>query len=365
MIRKRSDTLDAVDLKKYIYEKGLVEFILNSIGCHNVKYHSTKDYYTCGNYNGDNVSAITVKNNKYLNVKNYTRQKDFDDDSDIITLVQYNKQYTFVEAVKFLHGILGLKYKWEKKPKKDKVREDPLHIFKKHKIRDRVDVSEINTIEESELIDYVPLLFIGWLREGIIEKTKKKFGLCYSYKQKRVIIPLRHWDTGMLLGTNKRTTVENFEEFGIKKYLITPSYQKSWNLYGLYENRTEIEKKKILTVVESEKSVLKRDSLNDSTLVALSGKTMSNEQVSIIKGLNINEVVIALDKDVPIEEVWHICNKLYGHFKVSYIWDSWDLLGKKDSPADASNKAYSFLFENRICYDADKQRQYLSKLNKK
>ena len=195
--------------------------------------------------------------------------------------------------------------------------------------------------------------------------TRDKFGVCYSYKRRRVIIPIRHWDTGMLVGTNARTTVENFEEFGIKKYDITPSYKKSLNLYGLYENKEEILKNKILTIVESEKSVLKRDSLNDPTLVALSGKTISDEQVSIIKGLDIYEVVVALDKDVPIEEVWHICEKLKENKIVSYIWDSWDLLGEKDSPADAPNKVYQFLFEHRVRYDLDKQRQYKEKLKNK
>lgn len=358
--------MDAAELKKYIFEKDLVEFVLKAIGCHSVKYHPNKEFYSCANYNGDNVGAINVRNNKYLNVKNYTRENEFSDESDIISLVQYNRNCSFVEALKYLHGILGLKFKVTHK-QQEEPKEDPLHIFKKHKTRERkkADISEINDIEKKALNDYVPLLYIGWFREGIMPWTRDKFGLCYSYKRRRVIIPMRHWDTGMLVGTNARTTIENFEEFGIKKYDITQSYKKSLNLYGLYENKQEILKKKILTIVESEKSVLKRDSLNDPTLVALSGKTISDEQVSIINSLNIYEVVVALDKDVPIEEVWHICEKLKINKKVSYIWDSWGLLGEKDSPADAANKVYNFLFEHRIVYDLEKQRQYKEKLQSK
>lgn len=58
--------------------------------------------------------------------------------------------------------------------------------------------------------------------------------------------------------------------------------------------------------------VLKRDSLNDPTGVALEGHFMSDEQVRIILGVGVKEVVIAMDKDVPIEEVWSMCEKFYG-----------------------------------------------------
>ena len=153
------------------------------------------------------------------------------------------------------------------------------------------------------------------------------------------------------------------EELGIKKFFITPSYQKSLNLFGLYENYDSIQKAKQVTVVEAEKSVLKRDSLNDSTLVALSGHTMSEEQAAILIGLNV-DIVIALDKDIPIEEVWDICEKFYNKRNVYYIQDKWDLLKEKDSPADAKNKIYDFLMKYKVKYDAEHHRKYLKSLQK-
>ena len=92
---------------------------------------------------------------------------------------------------------------------------------------------------------------------------------------------------------------------------------------------------------------------------------MSEEQARILIGIDVNEVIIALDKDVSIEEVWHMCEKFYNIRKVSYIWDSWGLLGEKDSPADASNKIYNFLFKYRVVYDAEKHNKYLKSLNNK
>lgn len=57
---------------------------------------------------------------------------------------------------------------------------------------------------------------------------------------------------------------------------------------------------------------------------------MSDEQVRIILGVGVKEVVIAMDKDVPIEEVWSMCEKFYGLRKVSYIYDEiwWFLVQK-------------------------------------
>ena len=171
--------------------------------------------------------------------------------------------------------------------------------------------------------------------------------------------------TGELLGYNARTSVENYDLFDIPKYFITPGYQKQNNIYGLYENYQDIKRANYITLFESEKSVCKRDSRNDSTGVALEGHSISDEQVRIIIGLDIKEVVIAMDKDVSIDEVRYMCEKFYGIRKVSYIWDTYDLLKEKDSPADAENKIYNFLFEFRKVYDEKEHKEYLKSLGEK
>lgn len=356
--------MDTISLKKYIFENEKIEFVLEKIGCHHITYHSNKEFWSCGNHDGDNIGAINVKNNQYLSVVNYTRKNDFDDNSDIITLVQYNKKCSFIEAVKYLHGILGLEYKWQRKPQKTQDKVDPLYIFKKVKSKKRVDVSDINVLDEDLLNDYIPMLHINWYREGIMPWTTKKFGLAYSYKQKRIIIPMRYWLTGELLGVNARTTVENYDELGIKKFFITPSYQKSLNLFGLYENYNNIQKAGYVVIYEAEKSVLKRDSLNDPTGVALSGHSISDEQVRVLIGLNV-DIIVSMDKDVPLEEVRHICDKFYNIRNVYYTYDKWDLLGEKDSIADMSNKIFDFMMKYKTKYDAHEHNEYLKSLKKK
>lgn len=356
--------MDTVSLKKYIYENNKIEYVLQEIGCGNIKYHSNKDFYSCSNYNGDNPGAVNVKNCLQLWVTNWTRQNEFPEGSDIFNLVQYSKQCSFVESVKYLHKILDLDYTpYKKQEKKEKF--DPLSVFKRVlSARRRVDVSEIHAISDEALNDYVPMLHISWFREGVMPWTREKFGIAYSYKHKRVVIPLRSWLDGALLGFNQRTTVDNYEELGISKYYINPLYQKSLNLYGLWENREEIEQKRYVVIVESEKSVLKRHSLNDGTCVALQGKTLSDEQLRIILGLDVDEVIVALDNDVPIEEVRYMCEKFYRFRKVSYVKDSWDLLDKKDSPCDVKNKVYNFLMKFRTTYDNSEHSKYLKSIER-
>lgn len=358
--------MDTTSLKEYIFNNNKVEFVLDKIGCKSIKYHSSKNFYSATNYNGDNTGAVNVYNTKYLLIHNWTRESEFNDVSDIISLVQYNKKCSFVDAVKYLHNILGLELTpYKKEEKKEKL--DPLAIFKNVISRHRaiVDVAEIQAIKEETINDYVPLLYIDWLREGVMPWAAKKFGLAYSYKYHHVVIPIRYWLDGTLVGFNQRTTVENYEELGIRKYFLTASYRKSLNLYGLWENREEIEDKKTVVICESEKSVLKRYSRNDGTCVALQGKKLSDEQRRIIIGLNVNEVIIALDNDVPIEEVRHICEQFYHIRNVSYVKDRWNLLGDKDAPADAENKVYNFLIKHRVKYDESEHQKYLNGLKKK
>lgn len=353
------------ELKEYIYEHNKIEYILEEIGCHSIVYHKNKEFYSCGNYNGDNKGAVNVKNNEYLNVVNWTREKEFGDNSDIITLVQYNKGMSFIDAIKYLHKILELPFEFKRKEDKPK-KSNPLDIFTRQLRSNKriVDVSDIQSLEDRLLDDYVPLLHIDWLREGIMPWARDRFNIAYSYKRKRIVVPIYHWATKELIGFNMRTVVPNYEEFGIPKYWITPTYQKSNNLYGLAQNYDSIISKKIVSVFESEKSTLKRFSLMDDTCVSLQGKTMSDEQARILIGLNA-EIVIALDKDVDISEIRFICEKFYRIRPVSYIYDKWDLLDKKDSPTDKGNKIYQFLFKHRVKYDENEHKEYLKSLEKK
>lgn len=351
------------ELKRYIFEENKIEYILEKLGCHNIRLSNNQDYYCAAFPDGDNPNGVTIKNNEYLDFRSFSRNISYGDGKDIIDLVQYITGKSFIDSVKYLHDVLGLKYNWTKKDK-PKAKIDPLEIFKKIRRKKRsVDVNDIHVLDEEALNDYKPILHIDWYREGVMPWTAKKFGIAFSYKHKRVVIPMRHWMTGELLGVNMRTTIANYNELGISKFYITPSYQKGINLFGLYENYEDIQKAGYVVVYESEKSVLKRDSLNDPTGVALSGKSMTDEQARILIGLNV-DIVISLDKDVPIEEVWHMCERFYNIRNVYFTYDKWDLLGEKDCIADKSNTIFDFFLKYKVKYDDGQHAKYIESLKK-
>jgi DNA primase len=353
------------ELKKYIFENNKIECVLEVLGCHNIKHHDKHDYFSASFPDGDNPQGINIRNNEYLNYRSFSRGVDYDEGKDIVSLVEYITKKNFVESIKYLHSILGLEYKWQKKQDKQKEKINPNSVFTRVlRSKKKIDVEEIHAIDEEMLNDYIPLLHVDWLREGIMPWTAKKFGLAYSYKRKRVIIPMRYWMTGELLGINARTTVENYEQLGIKKFFLTPSYQKNLNLFGLYENYEAIQKAGYVVVYEAEKSVMKRDSLNDPTGVALSGHTLSDEQANILWGLGV-DIIISMDNDVPIEEIRHMCSKLHTGRNVYYTYDKWNLLGEKDSIADMPNKIFNFMMKYKIKYDANEHREYLKSLERK
>ncbi len=353
------------ELKEYIYSENKIQYILEQLGCHNVRYNDNKEYFSASQPDGDNPMGVCIRNNEYLNYRSFSRGVDYEDNQDLISLVEYIKKINFIDSVKYLHKILDLPFEFKKQTEKPKKKYNPLEVFTKvlRSGKRVINVNDIKVLEDKILNDYVPLLHYSWVKEGITERTRKKFGICYSYRYKRIIIPIRYWATGELVATNARTTVENWEEFNIKKYILTNGYNKQLNLYGLYENYDAIQKAGYVVVYESEKSVLKRSSLLDDTGVALSGHTLSDEQIRILIGLNV-EVIIAFDNDISIEETRHACEKFKNIRKVSYIHDFMGILGSKDSPADARDKDYKFLFDNRIVYDRDEQRKYQESLKK-
>lgn len=353
------------ELKEYIYENNKIGYILEQLGCHEIKYNAQKEYWSACHPDGDNPMGVNIRNNQYLNYRSFSRGVDYEDGQDLISLVETTKKLSFIESVKYIHKILELPFEFKKREEKPQKKYDPLNVFKRVLRCNRrvVNVDDIKILEDKMLNDYVPLLHYSWIKEGITERTRKKFGICYSYRYKRIIIPHRFWLNGGLVGTNARTTVDNWEEFNIKKYILTSGYNKQLNLYGLYENYDAIQKAGYVTVYESEKSVLKRDALCDSTGVALSGHMLSDEQLRVLIGLNV-DIVLAMDNDISIEEVRHMANKFYGIRNVYYIYDKWDLIPSKSSPADCPNKIFNFLMKHKTKFDEHERKEYLKSLKK-
>lgn len=355
--------MTAIELIQYIIDQNLIQKILDDLDCHGFKEYSTE--YRCGLPGHKSKTSVAIKKDT-LKVKIFQSGGEIVR-GDIITLVMHIKNISFVEANKYLHKLFGLKYQYKKTKNKNKQKDetDPLEIFKKIKRkRSAVNINDIEIYDNTIIEEYEPCLYIDWVKEdGIMEFTRKRFNIGYSYKQKRIVIPVRYWagEEDDYIGIIGRTTIKNFDLFDIPKYYPLKPFPKGINLYGLQENYKSIQENNLIVIMESEKSVLKRHSRLDETVVAVGSHNLSDEQVKILIGVNC-DLVLAYDKDVSLKHVRSECERFYGIRNIYYIYDKYDLLGEKDSPADAPNRIYNYLLKHKIKYDEKEHKEYLKYL---
>lgn len=349
------------ELKQYIIENNKIDDILNSLECVGVKRHSKE--FRCGLPRDYNTNRISIKINT-LKVKIYSREEIIR--GDIFTLVMNICNCSFPKSIKKIHDILNLKYSFNDLNKnKENKQIDILDIFKKATYRQH-NIKEDMPIYENVCSEYLSIPYLGWVREGILPRTQAIFGIGYSRDKNRIVIPHRYWcgDTNQYVGVMGRTLIENYDILDIPKYFPLKKFPKSMNLYGLQENYEEIQRKGYVNVYESEKSVLKRHSRLDGTGVALCCHEMSEEQIRILISLDV-DIIIQMDKDVSLNHVRSMCEKLYHIRNVYYVYDEYGLLNDKESPADKLNKIYQALWNRKVKYNDEEHQKYLEYIKSK
>ena len=223
-------------------------------------------------------------------------------------------------------------------------------------------IKDIKRLSAGILSSYSRYAYGGWVNEGISVRTQAKFGIRYSIPENKIIIPQVDKD-GELIGIRGRSLdpyeVEMFGKYRPVRFRgQTLSYPTSLNLYGLYQNRETIVKTKQVIIFEAEKSVLQLDTMMNGhgNGLALSGSSVSDWQINELMKLDINEVVVGLDKDYRDENGYNIhanmivkmLSKLLIRFNVTVIFDDVDgLLNYKDSPTDKGKETFLKLMRTR------------------
>lgn len=351
--------INAYKLKEYIIKNDKTKEILEKIGCFNIKNY-TKEL-RCGSPKHKNATSISIKKDS-LKVKIYKTDEDIK--GDIFTLIMDIKDINFSESNRYIHNILGLEYNIFYIEKKETNKIDILKVFKKAlgEYKDYTD-EQLKIYNEDICSEFIKLPYIGWIREGILPKTQEIFGIGYSRRNNRVVIPHRWWcgTDNQYVGVIGRTLIKDYDLLDIPKYFPLYKFPKSMNLYGLQENYKGIQEAGYVCVAESEKSTLKRHSRLDYTCVSLGGHEISIEQTKILISLDV-DIIIAMDKDISLQFIRGLCEKFYGIRPIYYIYDNFGLLNKKESPMDKPNKVYKVLFNRRIKYDENEHLQYLKEL---
>ena len=186
-----------------------------------------------------------------------------------------------------------------------------------------------------------------WRAEGISEASMNKFQVYYDSFSNRLVYPIRSPD-GKIINVGGRTLDKAWKEKGLRKY----TYFKPWGelntLYGLYENREEIQNRHEIILFEGAKSVMLADTWGIHNTGAILTSHMNPNQMKILAQLGCR-VVFALDKEVCIRDD-HNIKRLKQFVKVEYIWDRDNLLDAKDAPVDKGLETWKKLYEGRLSW---------------
>lgn len=337
--------MDARELKSYIFENHYVEQILQEIGCHHIKYHSSGEYWTCANKDGHNTKAIVTRNNEYLTCNNYTRQMVAGSKvTDIIDLVCYTLGVLFPDAIKAICNIIGISYYYD-------LNEEVPESLKILKMIEEMSESSIENDDKplkpisSKILTYYKDRVNGlFAADNIDFKTQKIFQIGYDEYTNRITIPIFS-EIGDLVGVKGRLLKEKLEEDDLK-YLYLEPCSRSRVLYGLNLTINYIKKAGKVFVVEAEKGAMQLWSYGFKNVVAIGGKTLSSTQIEMLSRLGV-DIIFAFDKDVLQKEIEEIANRFMENIPIYAVIDINSILLEKESPTD-NPKKWTKLINNNI-----------------
>lgn len=347
-------SIQAKELKEYIIQDNeRLYSILRATGFHNI-WQASDSEVRCATPDGDNETSVMIRLNEDL----YTSMFSVGYSGDLFGAIQKVQNTSFADTMVLIHNILGL----ATNGKKINYVVDPLSQLKNLAMGGFDNRPKENRkYTDAELGTFVQLPHKSLIEEGVSPKVAKQFNVCFDPRKNRIIFPHYDWiDTDKIVGIKGRTTQtqDEIDMTGTPKYWnYISGYRKTLNMYGYNVAKEYIPERSKIILFEGEKSVLKEFTFNrgKGCSVALGGHSISEEQVNfILKNIPLDcEVVLAFDKDVMTKEeegesfIIDEAQKFRPFREVSYIYDKYDLLGKKDSPIDKGYKVWSYLMKYR------------------
>lgn len=279
------------DIKSMI-ELEDIQPLLEELGCDHITQHN-HSYITCSRPDGDNPQGVAIwYNNGLFTVEMYT-DPSFESYNikDIFTFIQHILGVSFPVAKAWAASQLGLSESDAPKKKKYGALEW-LDDFER-KLGQEDEFERI--LPESTLDQFRSPIHKMWRSEGVTQDTSDRFGIGYDPISDAITIPIRNSE-GELVGIKARGVSQEEVRFW---YIYKT--KKSLYLYGFYENYEAIKKAGEVIVFESEKSVLKSNSVGIYNSVAIAGKKLSDHQAELLLRLNV-KIILSLDSDVADEE---------------------------------------------------------------
>ena len=306
------------------------------------------------------------------------------------TLDLPNNKEGFKESLKYICNFKGINFNSGRKIgfKISENIDKDLEILKLHKptVRNK-KIKELPTYDERILNMFDNYSPIEWEEDGISHEACKKFEIKIYFSQQQVIIPHRDIK-GKLIGIRCRNFNKSLVDKGLKYVPIeieglTYNYPMSYNLYGIYQNKENIQKVKKVILAESEKSTMASETFfgreNNITLASC-GMNFTKYQRDLLLHLGVNELIVAYDKQYELDKLDYytsidikeltsgqklerkkkigeynnyikklikIFNLVDGYMNM-YVISCWDnRLNYKDSPWDKGKEIFEQLYEER------------------
>jgi hypothetical protein len=221
---------------------------------------------------------------------------------------------------------------------------------------------------DSSVLKWLPHpKIVPWLNEGISQTAMDTAHICFDPYNYGIVIP--HYDIdGHLIGIREITLVKENEDKG--KYMPAIlngkmyNHPLGFNLYNLNHSKDNIKNLKIAILGEGEKFCLSYMSffgINNDISVACCGSNLTTHQYELLEQLGVEEIVIAFDKQfqTPGDEEWKkwikklqsIYDKYNKYIKISFMFDTNNILKYKQSPTDGGKEVFLELFNHRITLD--------------
>lgn len=277
---------------------------------------------------------------------------------DIFGVIQNSKNMNLQESIRWIRENLLLE---ENNSPKTCISD--WKFIRSYRRKSLESSKDLKIYDDKILNIFQRIYYDGWIKEGISVETMIKYNIMYSAYNQQIIIP--HYNKNNdLIGIRARNL--NYEEYGTSKYTpfydgdIIYSHSLGNNLYGLNKNKDCIKRKRKVMIVESEKSVMQCDTMfgDDNFSLAICGSHLSNQQIKLLLDLDVNEVILALDKQYKSIsdddfKKWNthlksIAKKLLPYTKVSIILDLDNKLEYKDSPTDKGKDTLMYLLDKKI-----------------
>jgi hypothetical protein len=365
----------------YQYNK---DEIKNSLTIDNI-YDLLEEWHADPQMNGDVIIARTIDHNYiddlsatnklyyYDNSKLFVSYTSGNDAFDIFELVlkvknrEENREWELPQAVHFIAQRLGISPQDYNEIKENNIYLDLKLLANYDRIKEiNPKTQEVILKEYPNIIKNLPQpKIVPWLEEGISQETIERHHIRYNPVTNSIIIP--HYDiNNRLVGIRERNLDQDrIEQYG--KY--HPAYiggkmynhQLSYNLYNINYAKDNIKKIRKAVVFESEKSCLLYSTYFGADYdisVAPCGSNLLNYHVWLLLQLNVDEIIIGLDKDFEktgdetfkriVKNLKKIFYKYSAYIKISILFDKENLLGHKESPVDKDKQTFIELYDRRF-----------------